>query len=83
MWLSTVLPGRSAGKSTSSAVGSASAADGVGDDMQAIRDHLRAVGSGIGVGLGALLTGLGYTQIHNLPDTDTSQCWRSPAAQRH
>lgn len=66
MWLSTLLPGRSAGKSTSSAVGSASAADGVGDDMQAIRDHLRAVGSGIGVGLGALLTGLGYTQIHKL-----------------
>jgi hypothetical protein len=34
--------------------------------MQAIRDHLRAVASGIGLGLGALLTGLGYTQVHKL-----------------
>src|SRR5258705_12708228 len=34
--------------------------------MDAMRDHLRRVGTALGVAGGALLSGLGYTQVHKI-----------------
>jgi hypothetical protein len=39
---------------------------GIQADMEAMRDHLRRVGTALGVAGGALLGGLGYAQVHKL-----------------
>jgi len=41
-------------------------ADAVAGDTEAIRQHLRRVGAALGVAGGALLSGLGYTQVHKI-----------------
>ena len=41
-------------------------ADAVAGDTEAIRQHLRRVGAALGVAGGALLSVLGYTQVHKI-----------------
>jgi hypothetical protein len=41
-------------------------AGSVREDMREIREHLRRVGAALGAAGGALLAGLGYTQIHKI-----------------
>jgi hypothetical protein len=51
-------------------------ASGTAADMEAMRTHLRRVGTALGVAGGALLSGLGYTQVHKIfPLPDDAPWW--------
>jgi hypothetical protein len=54
----------------------AAPADPSKEAMDAMREHLRRVGTALGVAGGALLSGLGYTQVHKIfPLPDGAHGW--------
>jgi len=62
-WISTLFAARPKADKPETAQ---SPDPGIADDMEEMRKHLRRVGSGLGVAGGALLSGLGYTQVHKI-----------------